>query len=94
MRPKRCAFGGPHGETNEILASLIGHTASWAVRCPRCKMFVMPNKKGSTAVSILLCKLFRSQAIRKTAALWLRPPKGGDQEEQLHSSLIKTFLRR
>lgn len=21
--------GGPHGETNEILAPIIGHTASW-----------------------------------------------------------------
>lgn len=30
MRPKRCAFRGSHGEANEILASLIGHTASWA----------------------------------------------------------------
>lgn len=53
MRPKRCAFRDSHGETNEILASLIGHTASWAWCCPQHRMFVIPNKKRSTAVSII-----------------------------------------
>lgn len=79
MRPKRCAFRDSHGEANEILAPLIGHTASWARCCPRRRMSVIPDKKRSTAVSIIPDSFSEAKPTGRGLQLWLGPPKGRDR---------------
>lgn len=77
--------GGSHGETNEILASLIGHTTNW-LDVSSTQDVCYPNKKGVYSCQHNAGWLFRSQAIRrKAAAPRLGPPKGKDQVENCAS---------
>lgn len=86
--------GGSHGETNEILASLIGHTASW-LDAVLTQDVCYPNKKEVYSWQHNAIWLFRSQAIGGRPLL----SKGTTQRErssreQLSSSLIKKLFVR
>lgn len=96
MRPKRCAFRGLPWRNKWDFSFSNWAYCKLAWCCPQHRVFVILTKKESRAVSKCWVAFQKPGVGRKTAALWLGPPKGQDQVENgVFSSLIKKlFLKQ